>query len=69
MTLLVKDKMSPKSVTSGPSREIVGLVTTFSKGQTHAQSNVINTLIVYVDHEIKSLLIVHIKSWSDSGTI
>ena len=57
--MLAKERMSPKSVKSGPSWEIVGLVTTFSQEQTHAQSNVINTLIVYIDHQIKSLLVVH----------
>ena len=52
--------MSLKSVMSGPSREKVGLVTTFSEEQTHAQSHDINTLIVHIEHEIKALLDVHI---------
>ena len=66
--MLAKERMSPKSAMSGTSREIVDLVATFSQEQAYAQSNVINTLIVYVDREIKSLLVVHIKSWFDSGT-
>ena len=67
--MLAKERMNPKSVTSGTSREVVGLVTTFSQEQPHALSNVINTLIIYGDREIKSLLVVHMKSWSDSETI
>ena len=65
--MLAKDRVSPKSVKSGPSREIVSMVTTFSQEQRHAQSNVINTLTVYKDRQIKSLLVVHIMSWPDSG--
>ena len=61
--------MSLKLVMSGPSREIVGLVTTFSQEQTHAQSHDINTLRVHVEREIKTLLDAHIKSGFDSETI